>query len=839
MSKSLGGKRHLKMLTVLFMCAVAPVFAQLGSRYTIGNFNDMQAQWLAPAKSNVMNLQVREDINLNVRLNVKRMSDNGDFAFYGDPLECNRANFYIDQVNGDFQGAFINFDNKKAYKFKLDQQGNLYSEEVDIHSLVCVDYDMVPAPVKKEQNTENPVEAVRVAPQLESMPGAPAVIYLDFDGETVSGSRWNNGNTINASAYSANDSQIQQIFDVVANDYMPYTVNVTTKRSVFNSASTSSRMMVIFTPTTTAAPGAGGVAYLSSFDDGRNDPCWVFNGPVQAGATTGSHEAGHTVGLEHDGVSGGSGYYGGNDLWGPIMGSPFNEKVMHWSKGDYPSADQSQDDLSAIDNNTGIDYKTDVQGGTIGTAADLVHTNGTVSAASNVGIIEKPTDKDMYKFTSDVGTASFTCDPDKINWPSLNVSIRLLNSSGTELKKNNTEDAHTVTNNISYNITTAGTYYLEIDGVGLSRGWTGSPHGYDDYGSLGRYYISGSFPAVINGPPITDFTASVTSGCGSLTVQFTDATVGQPTSWEWNFGDGSAVSTQQNPSHTYAAPGTYNVSLKATNANGNKTETKNSLIKVDPGAPYSSYTGGAPDNSMGAGGIFTASDVRGLFFDAHEDVILESFEFNSDQAGDRQIDIITGGTMNTTDGGVDGGTVAVTKTVNIPNGTNVVQTNIEVPAGNDYFIKITGATVNLYRNSAGASYPYVISDAQTNNLVTIKKANVLDGGDQEYYYYFYKWKVRQQGCDVNTGVVDEAALEDVSIYPNPAGNLAHVRFGQPLAVQTNVILMNTLGSVVYNGTANAGDQQADIATGQLPAGVYLLKLTSGEALHTYRLVVNH
>lgn len=70
-------------------------------------------------------------------------------------------------------------------------------------------------------------------------------------------------------------------------------------------------------------------------------------------------------------------------------------------------------------------------------------------------------------------------------------------------------------------------------------------------------------------------------------VQFTDSSTGTPTSWAWNFGDpasgGSNTSTAQNPSHTFAAAGGYNVSLTATNASGSNTVQKS--VTVSAGGP--------------------------------------------------------------------------------------------------------------------------------------------------------------------------------------------------------------------------------------------------------------
>jgi hypothetical protein len=65
-------------------------------------------------------------------------------------------------------------------------------------------------------------------------------------------------------------------------------------------------------------------------------------------------------------------------------------------------------------------------------------------------------------------------------------------------------------------------------------------------------------------PPIAAFSASATFGCDTLTVDFTDSSTNTPVSWSWNFGDGN-TSDLQNPSHTYTTPGTYTVSLTASN----------------------------------------------------------------------------------------------------------------------------------------------------------------------------------------------------------------------------------------------------------------------------------
>ncbi|AKB43006.1 PKD domain-containing protein [Methanosarcina vacuolata] len=79
--------------------------------------------------------------------------------------------------------------------------------------------------------------------------------------------------------------------------------------------------------------------------------------------------------------------------------------------------------------------------------------------------------------------------------------------------------------------------------------------------------------------PVAEFSASPTSGKAPLKVAFTDTSTGFPTSWKWNFGDGS-TSTQQNPTHKYSIAGNYTVALTVRNAVGSNTVTKDGYIQV-------------------------------------------------------------------------------------------------------------------------------------------------------------------------------------------------------------------------------------------------------------------
>jgi PKD repeat protein len=108
--------------------------------------------------------------------------------------------------------------------------------------------------------------------------------------------------------------------------------------------------------------------------------------------------------------------------------------------------------------------------------------------------------------------------------------------------------------------------------------------------------------------PITDFVASPLAAFTGATISFTDISANTPTSWSWDFGDGSPASTLQNPTHVYTNPGTYTVTLTATNANGTDMETKTGYITITaPVAPIAEFT--AASTTISAGGTADFTDL--------------------------------------------------------------------------------------------------------------------------------------------------------------------------------------------------------------------------------------
>lgn len=108
--------------------------------------------------------------------------------------------------------------------------------------------------------------------------------------------------------------------------------------------------------------------------------------------------------------------------------------------------------------------------------------------------------------------------------------------------------------------------------------------------------------------------SSATSVCAGTGISFTDQSTApgsSVTQWLWDFGDGSPTSTQQNPTHNYAAPGNYTVKLTVTSAKGCQTVTASHIatsnITVNA-LPTPAFVTALP-GCVGQGVLFTDGSI--------------------------------------------------------------------------------------------------------------------------------------------------------------------------------------------------------------------------------------
>jgi len=360
--------------------------------------------------------------------------------------------------------------------------------------------------------TEAVAAAEGPAFELHSKPESNRVIYLDFDGHTITGTAWNSSvDPVNVTAYdtdgnaavfsTAEQDVVHEVWARVAEDYAAFDVDVTTQQpaqDLINRTSSSDQQYgtrVLIDPTTwyQSNCGCGGVAYIGVYDNaGQHDyyqPALVFTKGVGTGAKNlaeaASHEAGHNVGLGHDGTAS-VGYYEGHGSWAPIMGVGYYRGISQWSKGEYSGANNTEDDYSVIGTH-GLALRTDEAGDSTGAAAALA-----VGATAN-GFIAAEADTDVYRVdVSAAGNYTATASAGALGG-NLDIKLDLLNSAGTVVTSADPASGQsnagtptglgaTVTSNLQ-----PGTYYLRIDNVGY-----GNPlnTGYSTYGSRGAYSLA-------------------------------------------------------------------------------------------------------------------------------------------------------------------------------------------------------------------------------------------------------------------------------------------------------------------------------------------------------------
>jgi|JI10StandDraft_1071094.scaffolds.fasta_scaffold30075_3 PKD repeat protein len=480
---------------------------------------------------------------------------------------------------------------------RLDRRGRLFVEE-ELSA-------PPPAPMAASPILDGSLLPLDQTFKLHSRAGAKRTIYLNFNGGTFSNTAWNAGSftaqPFDIDGVPGNFSnteleRIQYIWQRVSEDYAPFDVDVTTEAPAADVLTRSSGSDQIFGTTVLITNRAGvydcscgGVAYVGVFDDVGDfyKPALVFYDALGGGgekyvAEAISHEAGHNIGLSHDGYPGG-GYYGGHGSgatgWAPIMGVGYYQALAQWSKGEYSGADNVQNDF-AVAESYGLPIRLDDHGDSTGTATPLKPvTVAGVTTLQGDGVIERASDVDYFSFSAAAGPISINVSP-AARSPNLDVMIELRNSAGAVLASANPAEA--LNASLTHTAALAGTYYVTVQGVGK-----GDPlgTGYTDYGSVGLYALAVSAGAVTsNTPPTAAATATPSSGIAPLTVAFSSVGSSDPdgtiAAYEWSFGDGSAVATTATASHTYGV-GTFTAQLKVTD-NGGLSATKAVTITVSP-----------------------------------------------------------------------------------------------------------------------------------------------------------------------------------------------------------------------------------------------------------------
>lgn len=374
--------------------------------------------------------------------------------------------------------------------------------------------------------------------------------------------------------------------------------------------------------------------------------------------------------------------------------------------------------------------------------------------------------------------------------------------------------------------------------------------------------------------PIADFSSNKSQNCAGQAIVFTNTTYNSiPTSLSWTFEGGTpSTSTLSTPSVTYATPGTYSVSLTASNGNGTSTKTVNSFVTVNwNGAkklPFSeNFESGQwwPDgfvmtnedigtpswemSNYGAGGstksvVLASANYSSNFtgFDGNVDIMeTPSFDFSNttnisfsfdysfarksvvvatDETFKLQYSLDCGGSWLNMPGTPTASVMAVSGgTVNVP----YIPWSSTVP--NPKWITKTypsAALVSVLNNKRDVKFRFWFE-------------NDVTGGQSQNLY------IDNINISGSVGINEFENALGLSIYPNPTSSSANVEFTSPYDAKVNIVVYDVTGRVVEenasNATAGVNSKYTVNSSNTFSSGIYFITLSVGNNKLTKKLII--
>jgi PKD repeat protein len=355
------------------------------------------------------------------------------------------------------------------------------------------------------------------------------------------------------------------------------------------------------------------------------------------------------------------------------------------------------------------------------------------------------------------------------------------------------------------------------------------------------------------------FTAEKTTLCAGDSITFTDQSFNAATGWSWTFAGGSpATSTAQNPTVTFATPGTYTITLTATDGSTSDVETKTNYITVLPigeGIPF--FEGFETISDLTTSNRWIVNNLAGNGWQvtstaAHtgsKSAKLTNFgqsAGNVDELISKAVDLssitsATGVTLsfryayrkrqstNTdilkvmlTSSCGDVWDVRKTLTATTMSGTNLATTTWTPTATDWVTVHMTNVTSQYWIPNFRFKFEFT---AQGGNNVYLDDINLYAGGPSDNL--------------VTAGLEDNPTLASASLFPNPADNEVNVRFNALSNEVMTVKVTNLSGQTLQQHyiQTNQGENIVVLETANLAAGVYMVLLTEGAYTRTMQFVV--
>lgn len=363
-----------------------------------------------------------------------------------------------------------------------------------------------------------------------------------------------------------------------------------------------------------------------------------------------------------------------------------------------------------------------------------------------------------------------------------------------------------------------------------------------------------------NGPGAlceANFSSNDVTICEGSSVKFTDLSFHTVTGRSWTFEGGSpATSGSKTPTVTYNTPGTYTVILTASSGGSSVTETKVNYITVLPtigtAVPYKEgfeLLPGLPDNDR-----FTvensADDATWVISTDAASIGSKSAFLSNFGSGNSGKDALVSGTLDLS---------SVSPTDDLVFNFKYAY-NKRLPENDEwlrfYISKDCGKTWALRKNIHGNELSTVVSATPYTPVAyeEWKQVNITNIF-KDYFVSNFRYKIEFESDngnniyidDINiypasvTGIMERDETINLSVYPNPVGDMATVEFFASYSEDYQIDLYNAVGEKITNifsGNVPLGENKIQFNTTSISTGIYILRIANEGRIETVKLIKN-
>jgi len=355
---------------------------------------------------------------------------------------------------------------------------------------------------------------------------------------------------------------------------------------------------------------------------------------------------------------------------------------------------------------------------------------------------------------------------------------------------------------------------------------------------------------------VAQFTASLTTACAGTAIQFYDDSYHEVTYWIWNFGDGTVLEgsnpqIHKNPVHTYTQAGQFNVTLNASNSFGSAEVFLPNYISVfSDGAlatplqesfegnwPTSAWTVINPDGGMtwevnSAAAYTGTKSVRVRNFnttilDETDELISATFDMSGAESIQIGYKWAYANRLIETDDRLR---------ISISSDCGETWTFIRLRRGLTNLPTASPTNISFLPTSLShwGEEVLVVENPQffTGNF-QVKFEMLAKGGNNLYLDDINIWK----SGEVLVGVEEHTSSAGFVAYPNPAADNMNVEFSTSAQSHVAIELFDLSGRLCLrqsHGLLPPGEHRFVIP--RQPVGMYLMRLQTGDAIHTKKVV---